>query len=361
MDSFSHSYLEARNKFLQAAGLAGLEVQTCLHPMTGPEGESLATDVVVIGDHNASRVLFVTSGVHGVEGYYGSGVLVQWLRNQIQAPEGIKIVLVHACNPYGFAWGRRFTEENVDLNRNFWDLSMADEPVEVNSSYEAIRQLVEYPACTPEAFVECQQQRQTYLATNGVRTLKVALSGGQEHSPEGLFYIGKQPTWARQTYENLVRQHSQGCQHLFFMDLHTGLGPRGYADFLHQYEDESTEHNNLLTYIGERILGDERDEATAQGLEGTTIACFNRIGATQGFSVLGGAIECGTLPLAQVLEALVQEMALHRHGCDDDELTAAIKQNLKDAFYVDAEDWKQQVYDQTCEIRDGALQYLCNR
>lgn len=359
MNSFSHSYLEARNKFLQAAGLAGLEVQTCLHPMTGPEGESLATDAVVIGDHNASRVLFVTSGVHGVEGYYGSGVLVQWLRNQIQAPENTKIVLVHACNPYGFAWGRRFTEENVDLNRNFWDAHKTGAEVEVNQAYEAIREFVEYPACTPAAFEQGQQLRQAYIEANGVGTLKIALSGGQAQNPEGLFFIGHQPTWARQTYENLVRQHSQGCEHLFFMDLHTGLGPRGYADFLHQYGPNSPEFEILLNYIGERVQGDERDEATAQGLEGTTIACFNRIGAEQGFTVLGGAIECGTTPLPVTLEALLQETALHRHGCDDETLVQQIKQNLKDVFYVDTDDWKQQVYDQTCEIRDGALNYLC--
>lgn len=358
MDSFSHSYAEARNKFLQAAGRAGLEVQTCLHPQTGPEGESLATDVVVIGDHSASKVLYVTSGVHGVEGYYGSGVLVQWLRNQIQAPAGIKIVLVHACNPYGFAWGRRFTEENVDLNRNFWDIHKAGDVAPVNQAYEAIRHLVEYSACDPDTFSQGQTERQAYLEANGVQELKVALSGGQAHSPDGLFYIGQQPTWARQTYENLVRQHSQGCQHLFFMDLHTGLGPRGYADFLHQYAANSPQINTLIDYIGERVLGDERDEATAQGLEGTTIACFNRIGAEQGFSVLGGAIECGTTPLGVTLEALLQETALHRHGCDDEALVAEIKQNLKDVFYIDADDWKQQVYEQTCDIRDGALRYL---
>ncbi len=30
-------------------------------------------------------------------------------------------LLIHALNPYGFAWTRRVTEDNVDLNRNFVD------------------------------------------------------------------------------------------------------------------------------------------------------------------------------------------------------------------------------------------------
>ena len=36
-------------------------------------------------------------------------------------PEDVAIVLVHALNPFGFAWRRRWNENNVDLNRNFLD------------------------------------------------------------------------------------------------------------------------------------------------------------------------------------------------------------------------------------------------
>jgi len=35
--------------------------------------------------------------------------------------QGQAAVLVHAINPYGFAWTRRVNEDNVDLNRNFVD------------------------------------------------------------------------------------------------------------------------------------------------------------------------------------------------------------------------------------------------
>ena len=31
----------------------------------------------------------------------------------------LRCVLLHALNPYGFAWLRRVNEHNVDLNRNF--------------------------------------------------------------------------------------------------------------------------------------------------------------------------------------------------------------------------------------------------
>ena len=31
----------------------------------------------------------------------------------------LRCVLLHALNPFGFAWRRRVNEDNVDLNRNF--------------------------------------------------------------------------------------------------------------------------------------------------------------------------------------------------------------------------------------------------
>jgi succinylglutamate desuccinylase len=358
MDSFANSYVEARSKFLQAATLAKLTIQTMKHPLPGPGAEELATDVVVLGEPKASKALYVTSGVHGVEGYYGSGVMVQWLRQNLQAPAGCKIILVHACNPYGFAHGRRFTEENVDLNRNFWPLDQA--PLD-NPHYQEIRDFIEYPACNTETFQQCQQARAAYVQEKGMAGLKIALSNGQQQSPQGLFFAGTQPTWARNTFETLVEEHTRGCEQVFFLDLHTGLGPRGYADFLHQYAPASQQLKDLLAYMGECVNDDERGEASAQELDGTTIACFQHFAEKLGYQVIGGAIECGTTPLPRTLESLLQETALQRHGCDDLALARAIKQELKDCFYVNEDDWKQQVFEQTNNIKDNALRYLQDR
>lgn len=358
MDSFSDTYVQARQQFIDAANAKHFRIQSKVHPLRGPDQEALATDVVVLGNPQALRVLYVTSGVHGVEGYYGSGVIVEWLRDGWLPPKNTKVILVHACNPYGFAWGRRFTEENVDLNRNFWPLTQhpADNP-----NYRQIQHLVEYPAADRGAFARCQLEREEYLQQYGSASFKIALSSGQQHSPQGLFFAGTKPTWARHTYETLVQQHTRGSSHVFFLDLHTGLGPHGYADFLHQYPSGSNELAILKRYIGERVLGNQRDDATAQGLDGTTFACFNRFSQQLGYSVLGGAIECGTTPLTRTLEALLQETALYRHGCDDPALAARIRQELKDVFYVNTDDWKQQVFTQTCEIRDSAINYLAEQ
>ena len=55
----------------------------------------------------------------------------------------VRVVIVHAVNPYGFACGRRFNEDGVDLNRNvlsddeFLELSaMGTERQQLYDSYQ---------------------------------------------------------------------------------------------------------------------------------------------------------------------------------------------------------------------------------
>ena len=61
---------------------AGIAVTSWVHPLRGMQGEELATDTAWVGPKNASRVLVVCSGTHGVEGHYGSGCQVGFLRER---------------------------------------------------------------------------------------------------------------------------------------------------------------------------------------------------------------------------------------------------------------------------------------
>ena len=87
-----------------------------------PSGEPAAGET--------TSALVVSSGLHGVEGFFGSAVQIAWLEGHAgrlagDASRPPALVFVHAINPHGFAWRRRWNENNVDLNRNFlkagWD------------------------------------------------------------------------------------------------------------------------------------------------------------------------------------------------------------------------------------------------
>ncbi|MFX8000695.1 DUF2817 domain-containing protein, partial [Acinetobacter baumannii] len=77
--AFSASYAEAREKFLAAATAAGAVLEAYDNPNRGPDGGSLATDTAWLGREDARRVLVLISGTHGVEGFGGSGIQVDWL------------------------------------------------------------------------------------------------------------------------------------------------------------------------------------------------------------------------------------------------------------------------------------------
>src|SRR5436190_545946 len=132
--AFAADYSEARDKFLGAARVANAKVERFDNPSKGPKSESLSTDVARIGPDDAQKIVVTISSTHGVEGYCGSGVQVDWLANVAAAglPKGTAALFVHAINPYGFAWNRRVTEEGNDLNRNYVDHS---KPYPINKGY----------------------------------------------------------------------------------------------------------------------------------------------------------------------------------------------------------------------------------
>src|ERR1700722_586865 len=137
LDSFSDTYQQARDKFLDAASGAAGEPEKFWHPEVGPDGSQLSTDVAWLGPRDAERVLVLISATHGVEGFAGSGAQVDWLARGEAArlPPGVAALLIHAINPYGFAWLGRGTHENVDLNRNWVDFN---EPLPENTAYDAL-------------------------------------------------------------------------------------------------------------------------------------------------------------------------------------------------------------------------------
>jgi hypothetical protein len=72
--AFSPDYATARERFRQAASRLGWQLEA--HPIgvTGPGGEELTLDVGYSPSSERDRVLVVSSGIHGVEGFFGSAV-----------------------------------------------------------------------------------------------------------------------------------------------------------------------------------------------------------------------------------------------------------------------------------------------
>ena len=68
---FAADYQSARRRFLSASERAGAQLEHIKHPVRGPHGEPLYTDVALVGNLQPKQLLVLISGTHGVEGFAG--------------------------------------------------------------------------------------------------------------------------------------------------------------------------------------------------------------------------------------------------------------------------------------------------
>ena len=357
--AFASSYARARVQFLEAAAAGGLAIESHAHPLAGRDGEALAMDVARDGPADAEKLLIVSSACHGVEGYCGSGVQVFALhddawREQARAA-GVVVLYVHALNPYGFSHLRRTTHENVDLNRNFQDFS---KPLPVNAGYREIAALLLPEEWPPNA--DNQAAVQHYLATKGEAAWQAAVSGGQYEFEGGMFYGGQAPTWSNLTLRSVLRAHGSAARRIAWIDLHTGLGESGLGERIYAGRDDSkamararawwnpdgatpitsfydgTSTSALLTGLMWTAIYDECPQAEYTGI----------------------ALEYGTLPILQMLQALRAEHWLHQHPEAPAEQAAQIKAEMLAAFYTDTDAWRGQIISQARQALFQAAQGL---
>jgi hypothetical protein len=344
MAPFSATYAEARTKFLDAAKAAGASLSSYVHPERGPDGGELATDVAWIGPADAAGVLLLVSGTHGVEGHCGSGAQVDWLRRGEAAHRApnVAVMLVHAINPYGFAWSRRVTHENVDLNRNFIDFS---QPLPENPAYDRLADAAKPQTWTDEARAQSRATLRAYAREHGFPALIQAMSGGQYRHPDGIFYGGVGETWSRRTLEAVFRARLSAATDIGIIDYHTGLGPEGYAEQIVSVMPDTDEYRRAAAWHGLAVASQSGGESVSAKLAGDWLDAAPAL--LSHARVTGIALEYGTVESARVLEALRADNWLHAHGDPLSPEGQAIKAQIRGAFYVDTDVWRGMVLGQS--------------
>jgi len=343
-DSFSASYDQARAKFLDAVKAADGALERIAHPERGPDGKDLSTDVAWWGPRDAERVLVMISGTHGVEGYCGSGAQIDWLRRGeiANVPAGTGVLMIHAINPYGFAWDRRVTEDNVDLNRNWIDFA---KPLPENRDYAALSAAI----CPPEWSDEAQQRSlgelMKFVGARGMPAFQQAVSGGQYTHPKGIFFGGAGPTWSRRTQSNIFRSFLGKAAKIAIVDYHTGLGPWGYAEQIVPLARESEMFKRARDWFGAAVTSPVSGTSTSADVMGDGMSAA--VDLLRHAEVTGVALEVGTKPVMDVLNALRADAWLHAHGDPLSPAGRAIKKQIRAAFYGDADDWKGMVAGQS--------------
>ncbi|MBB2493861.1 M14 family metallopeptidase [Aquipseudomonas ullengensis] len=357
LSSFSQCYAEARQKFLDACAANGLSVESHIHPLRGRDGEVLALDVARLGPADAANLLVISSGCHGVEGFCGSAVQLDRLHDAAWIEDcrrdDLAVLFIHALNPHGFSWLRRVTEDNVDLNRNFVDFS---QPLPANPDYRAVSRLLLPRRCPPT--LGTYLGLVGYSLRHGRMALQGAISRGQHDDPNGMFFAGTAPTWSNSTLRQVLRQHARQCQRIGWIDLHTGLGPRGFGERIYKGPQNAESIARARQWWGSAVTNSAEGNSASADLNGTQdLAVLEECPQAQ---YNGLTLEYGTLPGLQVLNALRADHWLHRNPQAPAAQQARIKRQLRDAFYVDDDAWKRRVLEQAREVLQLTLQGLAS-
>lgn len=342
---FSSDYAAARQRFLEAAGRVGGQVQSLINPAgPGRHGEDLCMDVAFVGDTSAPALLVMTSGVHGEEGYCGSGCQIALLEDEAlldrAAAGSVAILVIHAVNPFGFSWGHRTNEDNIDLNRNFCDFSRS---LRDNPHYGDLHPLLVPDVWPPSA--ENEAAIKAFVQREGERAYRVGLMQGQHTHPDGLFYGGRAPAWSNVTLRSIISGYGQDRRRIGWIDYHTGLGPYGHGEKIFVQDDRAA-FERALSWWGQDVTAVSDPGSSTVDIDGTLWqALFEECPDVPELTFM--AMEYGTVPLDQVALALRADRWLAAHPDTGDEMRQALKQQHRDAFCPDHDDWRGAVLGQS--------------
>lgn len=345
---FAPTYALARGGFLQRAEREDARLHTALHSLRGSEGEELAIDVADLSRPGDRRAVVVASGTHGVEGLLGSGAQSALLDRAVAGdlPAGVGLVLVHAHNPHGFSWLRRVNEDNVDLNRNFADFGAE---LELNSDYAEV-----HPALVPADWDGAAREAAdawiaAYKEARGMRAFQAACCRGQHDHADGLFFGGRGPSWTRRTLERRVPDWLGRFDHVALIDLHSGLGPSGVGELIFAHAPEGPEYQRLIDWHGaDEVTSVLAGDSVSPPVQGTIDVAYRAALGAERFT--GVVIEFGTLEREQVFGALRADNWLHAFGDLQSPAAIDIKRAIRDAFYVDDDTWRAQVWERVHQV-----------
>ena len=339
--------MEARRRFTEAAKTVGGDVTS--YEIDAESQDELAIDVAVIGAEDAQAVV-ISSGVHGVEGFFGSAVQLALLERLSKSPTEprIRYVLIHSVNPFGFSHLRRFNEDNVDLNRNF--LTSADHYAGAPDGYAGLNGFLN-PESPPSRFEPFKLKAMWNIWRNGLQALKESVAGGQYEYPRGLFFGGHAPCKSTQLVQENCDSWLGSSQSIIHIDFHSGLGPFGtYKLLLTEGSDSDYSSWFADTFGADCVEPLVEAEGTAYNVSGLFGGWMQGHFSARDYRFVGA--EFGTYGVIRVLGAIRAENRAHHYGSEDSAIYQSAKKELLECFCPNDPLWRNQVVESGLDIID---------
>ena len=183
--------------------------------------------------------------------------------------------------------------------------------------------------------------------------MQSALSGCQYSHPDVIFCGGRQSNWSHRLLKRIFAKELAAAQHIAVIDYHTGLGPRGYGERICVHATGSEALARASAWYDDDITSPAAGTSSSVEISGFNVGGMEE--AAPQATVTAVALEYGTMPSPQVRLALRADNWLHCHGDPASEQGKAIKQQIRDAFYQDADDWKKMIWERGIDTQARAL------
>jgi len=363
LNYFQESYHESRLAFLkQVTVLKNKFPQTTVSHFYVPSkiDDSLRVDFCYIPGNDSAKLMILSSGIHGVEGYVGSAMQQFFMENYISEDFVNKtgILLIHSMNPYGFKYGRRVSENNVDLNRNC-DKSPDLYKTE-NTGYNEIFNLI-----NPEGKLEKNSLSNKLffakaiknIAEKGMPVLRQAVLQGQYEHPTALYFGGKQLEPQIAEVGKMIDSLTQNYQSVFAIDLHTGYGERGR---MHLFPNPVTpELRTKMENIFEGFQIDWGDSKDFYTITGDFVNFIGQMSHSKEFIPM--VFEFGTMNSQTTMGSLksihtmIMENQAKQYGYSNSTDSLVMKKEFIEMYYSGSEAWKSECIEDFKSVIDKAL------
>jgi hypothetical protein len=358
-DAFRTNAREIQEKY-EGAELFSLSVESKLD-------NDLTIDFCYLPPENEkSKLLILSSGIHGIEGITGSAVQAM-LMDKALADGGYPetgILFVHAINPYGFKYLRRVSENNVDMNRN-WDAEVSLFSTK-NQGYSEL-----YSMLNPEGKVSTGSLKNRFfllvaierLIEKSMKSLRQAILQGQYEYPEGLYFGGTDFEPQMAMLMPVFKQYAEEYETVLNIDLHTGYGELGVLHLFPNPVDDPVVKEAMEHIFKGYVIdwGDSDDFYTINGSFTDFIGILmpDKLYVPMVFEY-GTLNSQTTLGSIRSIHNMILENQGFQHGYRSADDERRVKTNFMEMYNPSSEAWRSKVLSDTRELMEKVMVQLEN-
>lgn len=366
---YSETYEEASAAFLKAAESARVYVNNAeikRYPLPSLSDHSLYIDTAYFAPKkNQRHLVIMTTAVHGIEGYAGNAVLRMILKELFPVidHDTTGYLFIHGVNPWGMKHFRRFTENNVDFNRNS-DFEKTIFTTE-NRGYARLKDFLapagkaDHSACGKILFT---LKSFWMVIRNGMATLREAILRGQYQYPKGLYYGGADFEPQKKILEDIIVNYARGYSRVMPIDIHTAYGNRGQLHLFAIVTDDKKQKEYMETAFSGFTIDwpVHEDFYVVSGDFNTYEAKFLKsklhVPVVVPMSFEFGTINnIGVMGSIDSLYRVILENQGAQHGYADPEAEREIKELNRELYYPASTAWRSEILRQAKKVFSHAM------